>query len=151
MGTLSKALGSLGGFVAGPRGLIDWLINSSRSFIFGTALPASCAAAASAALKALQEDSTLLQQLRANTKALSEGLRKAGWDTGNYSTPIIPVMLGQAEKALKLQARLWDAGFYAPAIRPPTVAAGSCRLRLSVSAKHQEAHVDAFLSALGRP
>lgn len=150
-GTLSKALGSLGGFVAGPKALIDWLVNSSRSFIFATALPAHCAAAAHEALQVLHDEPELLDRLRENRRRLAEGLKGLGWDIGESQSPIIPVIVGPAWRATELQARLWDAGFYAPAIRPPTVPAGLCRLRLSVSASHSAAQIGAFLSALGKP
>jgi 8-amino-7-oxononanoate synthase len=150
-GTLSKALGSLGGYVAGPRALIDWLVNSSRSFIFSTALPASCAAAALEALKLIQEEPERLQRLRLNRERLASGLEKSGWDIGGSASPIIPLIVGAAWQALELQDSLWKGGFYVPAIRPPTVPAGACRLRLSVSSEHSEAQIDGLLEALGEP
>jgi 8-amino-7-oxononanoate synthase len=150
-GTLSKALGSLGGFVAGPRELREWLINSSRSFIFATALPASCTAAALEALKLVQEEPGRLLRLRENRERLAAGLKAAKWDIGDSASPILPVLVGPSWRALELQERLWKAGFYAPAIRPPTVPAASCRLRLSVSSEHSPQQIDAFLSALGEP
>ena len=146
-GTLSKALASLGGFVAGPQALVDLLINRSRSFIFATALPAPDAAAA---LQALQEVAVPLAALREARSRLADGLKALGWDCGASQTPILPVLVGSAEAALALQARLWEAGYYAPAMRPPTVPAGACRLRLTVTAAHSAAHIDAFLHALGR-
>jgi 8-amino-7-oxononanoate synthase len=149
-GTLSKALGSLGGFVAGPKILMDWLLNSSRSFIFATALPASCAAAALEALKVIEAEPQRLQRLRDNRRMLAEGLQGAGWDIGASMSPILPVLAGPAWRAVEMQERLWQAGYYAPAIRPPTVPAGSCRLRVSVSSEHSPSHIEGFLAALGK-
>lgn len=148
-GTLSKALASLGGFVAGPRVLIDYLINRSRSFIFATGLPASAAAAALEALQVLKQEPQHLAKLRANRAALAEGLAGLGWDLGASMSPILPLMVGGAPEAVALQERLWQAGFYAPAVRPPTVAANACRLRVSVSAAHQSDQIARFLHALG--
>ena len=145
-GTLSKALASLGGFVAGPQALIDLLINRSRSFIFATALPASDAAAA---LQALQEVPVPLAALWSARQRLADGLQALGWDCGASQAPILPVLVGSAEAAVALQARLWEAGYYAPAMRPPTVPAGACRLRLTVTAAHSDQHIDGFLRALG--
>jgi 8-amino-7-oxononanoate synthase len=149
-GTLSKALGSLGGYVAGPRVLIDWLINKSRSFIFATALPGPNAAAALESLRVIEAEPERLQRLRARQARLARGLRQAGWIQQDHGTPILPVPLGSAAQAVALQQQLWDAGIFAPAIRPPTVPAGSCRLRLSLSSEHSEAQVDRLLEALGR-
>jgi glycine C-acetyltransferase/8-amino-7-oxononanoate synthase len=145
-GTLSKALASLGGFVAGPEAVIRLLLNRSRSFIFATALPASAAAAA---LQALQEVEGPLKVLWAARERLAQGLQAQGWSIGASQSPIFPVVLGSAEAALAQQQRLWDAGYYAPAIRPPTVPAGACRLRLSVTAEHSAGQIDGFLAALG--
>lgn len=149
-GTLSKALGSLGGFVAGPKALIHWLINKSRSYIYATALPAPCAAAALEGLRVIDEEPQRLQRLRDRLKRLNQGLLQGGWIAQASPTPIVPLTLGDAAAALALQARLWDAGIFAPAIRPPTVPAGACRLRLSLSSEHSEAQIDRLLAALGR-
>jgi 8-amino-7-oxononanoate synthase len=150
-GTLSKALGSLGGFVAGPQSLIDWLVNSSRSFIFATALPASCAAAAHEALKVIGEEPQRMARLRENRERLALGLKAAGWEIGASQSPVIPVLLGPAWRATEMQEQLMEKGYYAPAIRPPTVPAGACRLRLSVSSEHSPAQIDGLLAALGKP
>jgi len=150
-GTLSKALASLGGYVAGPRKLIDYLVNRSRPFIFATALPASCSAAALEALRVLEEEPEHLRRLWSNRRQLATGLTGQGWSIGPSQSPILPLLIGSAGGALQLQARLWDAGYFAPAIRPPTVPAGACRLRLSVGAAHQPEQIAAFLQALGAP
>jgi 8-amino-7-oxononanoate synthase len=148
-GTLSKALGSLGGFVAGPQKLVDWLISRSRAFIFATALPALCAAAAHEALRVIAEEPERLERLRANRKRMALGLKSRGWDIGDSASPIFPVLVGHDWKAVELQDRLLEAGYYAPAIRPPTVPAGACRLRVNVSSEHSDAQIEGFLNALG--
>lgn len=150
-GTLSKALGSLGGYAAGPQALVDWLLNKSRSYIFATALPPSNAAAALEALRAVDEEPQRLARLRARTAQLNAGLQGLGWIQAPSPTPIVPVLLGGPEQALALQRRLWEAGVFVPAIRPPTVPAGACRLRFSLSSEHSEAQVRRALEALGAP
>jgi 8-amino-7-oxononanoate synthase len=148
-GTLSKALGSLGGYVAGPQVLIDWLVNKSRSYIFATALPGPAAAAALEALRVIADEPERLGRLRARWIHLSEGLQRTGWASVAATTPILPLPVGSAERATALQQRLWEAGIFAPAIRPPTVPAGQCRLRLSVSSEHSEGQIEHLLSVLG--
>lgn len=148
-GTLSKALASLGGFVAGPSTLVEYLVNRSRSFVYATALPASCAAAALEALRVLIEEPRHLAQLRAMRHAMSEGLLALGWNLGPTQSPILPILVGKAEDTLLLEDRLWKAGYYVPAMRPPTVPAAACRLRLSVSAAHSMEEVTGFLKVLG--
>lgn len=148
-GTLSKALASLGGYVAGPRALRDTLINHCRAFIYATALPASCAAAALAALRVLQTEGGHLERLRQNRAALAQGLRSLGWDCGNSESPILPVIVGDAARTLVLEGELLKAGFYVPAMRPPTVPASACRLRFSVGAAHEPSQIQAVLEALG--
>lgn len=148
-GTLSKALGSLGGFVAGPQALVDLLVQRSRSFVYATALAPACAAAALEALAVLAAEPQHLQRLRENRSLLAEGLRSQGWDLGGSQTPIVPLLLGTPQAAVEAQERLWEAGYYAPAIRPPTVPAAACRLRLSVSAEHSPQQLRGLLAALG--
>ncbi|MGH7442708.1 MAG: aminotransferase class I/II-fold pyridoxal phosphate-dependent enzyme, partial [bacterium] len=148
-GTLSKALGSLGGYVAGPKVLRAHLIQNSRAFIYATALPASCVAAALEALRVLQSGAGPLRRLRENRAALAHGLNAQGWSWGASQSPILPVIVGKAEAAVALEQRLWDAGYYVPAMRPPTVPAGSCRLRVTVGAGHQPEHIAGLLRALG--
>ncbi|HTB22768.1 MAG TPA: 8-amino-7-oxononanoate synthase [bacterium] len=149
-GTLSKALGSLGGYVAGPQVLVDTLVNHSRAFIYATALPASCAAAALEALRLIEKEPGHLQRLRVVRKALAEGLTGLGWDFGRSQSPILPILVGRAAAALALEQRLLGQGFYVPAMRPPTVPAAACRLRLSVGAAHDLGQVEALLAVLGK-
>jgi len=149
-GTLSKALGSLGGYVAGSKVLIEHLVNRSRGYIYATALPGPCAAAALEALRVVEDEPQHLARLRDNSRILAEGLAGSGWGAQDAVTPIFPVVVGTAEAALALQARLMDSGIFVPAIRPPTVPAAACRLRLSVTAAHSQEQLAAVLAALGR-
>jgi len=148
MGTLSKALGSAGAFVAAGDPVIRWLTNAARSFMFSTALPPAQAGAALAALEAMEGDPSLLKALWENRDRLVRGLGGLGLDTGGSETPIVPVVLGDVREALGLSERLMGEGIYAPAIRPPTVR--EPMLRLTVTAAHRPGDVDALLSALAR-
>jgi 8-amino-7-oxononanoate synthase len=140
VGTLSKMLGSLGGFVAGPRSVVDLLVNTARPYIFTTALPPADAAAARAALEVVRsgEGSLLRDRLTGYVEAICPG----------HMSPIIPVVLGTEEKALAASASLLERGLWVPAIRPPTVPHGTSRLRVTVSAAHQVEHVDQLVRAL---
>jgi 8-amino-7-oxononanoate synthase len=111
--------------------------------------PGGSVAAALEALRVLKSEPQHLRQLRANREALAKGLDALGWDLGSSETPILPLVLGGPHEAVALQERLWNAGFYAPAVRPPTVAPNACRLRVSVSAAHRLDQIDRFLHALG--
>jgi 8-amino-7-oxononanoate synthase len=150
VGTLSKALGSVGGFVAGPAKLIDWLINHARPLIFSTASPAAAAAAASAALKIVQNE----PERRVHLKALGDRVRTALGDQGYTIVPsigpIVPVVIGDSHQAVAFSSKLADAGFLIPAIRPPTVPEGSARLRICLSARHTDVHVDRLILAFSK-
>ena len=140
MGTLSKALGSLGGFVAGPRDYVDLLCNRARPFIFTTAPTPADIAAALAALRVVRsaEGDALVARLRRHVERLRPG----------HPTPIVPIVLGDEAAALAAAARLLDRGLLVPAIRPPTVAPGTSRLRVTLSAAHTDDQVDRLLAAL---
>ena len=142
MGTLSKALGSYGGFVACSAPLRDLLINRSRSFIFSTALPPPAAAAALAALRLIRENPDWGNRLLSLATRFRDRLREGGLDTGRSESPIIPVMLGDNEIAVRLSARLMEKDLLVPAIRPPAVQPGAARLRLSVTLAHRESDLD---------
>ncbi|RKX59095.1 MAG: 8-amino-7-oxononanoate synthase [Thermodesulfobacteriota bacterium] len=148
IGTLSKAIGALGGFVGGSKIFIEYLINKARSFIFTTALPPAVIASAKKAIEILENDSTLLQKLRENILILRKGISELGFKLPPYPTPIIPLIVGEAEKALKLSERLFEEGFFIPAIRPPAVPKGSARLRITVSAMHTKKEINKLLNTI---
>lgn len=138
MGTLGKALGVSGGYIAGSRVLIDWLINRARSFIFSTAPPPAVAWAAREAVRLVEseEGESLRQQLWSRVNRVKEAVVSAGWTLPAVQSPILPILVGNEEAALKLASRLQDEGFLIPAIRYPTVPRGEARLRLTVNASH---------------
>lgn len=148
VGTLSKALGSQGGFVAGSAEFIETLVNKARSFIYTTGLAPAAVAAAQAALSLLQEDARPREHLQRLATRLREGLRQAGFNTLASDSQIVPVLLGEAESALACSRHLEASGIFAPAIRPPTVHAGECRLRFSVTSEHGKKEIDQLLDAL---
>ena len=140
VGTLSKTLGSLGGFVAGPAPLIDLLLNRARSFIFTTASTPADTAAARAALRVLRsaDGVALVARLRSNVDRVR----------ADHPSPIVPIVLGDEQRALDAAAALLERGLLVPAIRPPTVPPGTSRLRVTVSAAHTDDDVDRLLDAL---
>ncbi len=140
VGTLSKALGALGGFVAGSQVLIDLLVNRARSYIFTTAPSPADAAAALAALRILRsaEGAELLNRLRSSIDRVRPG----------HPSPIIPIVLGDEAAALAAAQHLLDRGLLVPAIRPPTVPVGSSRLRIALSSAHTDEQIDSLLNAL---
>lgn len=154
VGTLSKTLGSLGGFVAGPRSFIDLVVNTARPFIFTTAPTPADVAAARAALEIVRspEGDVLVGRLIHHVHRLAQRLGGLGGQRGepgkSHPSPIVPVVLGDEEAALASAAKLLERGLLVPAIRPPTVAPGTSRLRIALSAAHEEAHVGRLLSAL---
>jgi 8-amino-7-oxononanoate synthase len=146
-GTLSKALGSLGGFIAGDNVVIEYVMNRARPFLFTTALPPASAAAALAALEVVADRPEILNSLWENVDRMHRGLAGAGF-TGAKTSPIMPLILGSPERALRVAQRLLDRGYYVPAIRPPSVPPGTARLRITVSAAHTAEEIDGFLTAL---
>jgi 8-amino-7-oxononanoate synthase len=150
MGTLSKALASEGGFIAGTAVLADYLRNRARTFIFSTALAPASAGAARAALRLVREEPERRQRLASNAAWLRAALRELGLNVPPGETPIIPVILGSAERAMRFSRALEEEGVWAPAIRPPTVAEGTARLRVSVMATHSPADLDRALGAFRR-
>jgi 8-amino-7-oxononanoate synthase len=148
VGTLSKALGSLGGFVAGSTRLVDWLTNHARPLIYSTALPPAAAAAARAALEIARAEPWRRERVLALGRTLATTLAAAGFRVGPSAGSIVPVILGDPERTVATAARLRQRGFFVPAIRPPTVPAGTSRLRLSLSAAHRDADIAAVVEAL---
>ena len=147
IGTLSKALGAYGAYVAGSRSLVDYLLNRARSFVYSTGLPPAVAAAADAALGLIEVEPERIARLHANAHRLREGLARAGFTIGSDDSPILPVMVGEAQPALDLAEALFARGLYVIAIRPPTVPAGSARLRVTPIATHTPAQLDAAVAA----
>jgi 8-amino-7-oxononanoate synthase len=148
VGTLGKAFGSFGAFVAGAADLIELLIQKARPYIYTTALPQPVAAATRTALALAREESWRRQRLHALTARFRAGAQAAGVRLTASTTPIQPVLLGSASRALTAQRVLEEAGFWVVAIRPPTVPAGSARLRITLSAAHTEREVDALVEHL---
>lgn len=141
LGTLSKSLGSVGGYVAGNSTIIDYLINMSRSFIFSTALSPADIGASLAALHVLESDVSVLRRLHANVNYMAEQLLSVGIDATN-ETPIFPILIGRNEDTLAVSNYLYEAGIIGTAIRPPTVPIGESRIRLTVTAAHNREQID---------
>jgi 8-amino-7-oxononanoate synthase len=151
IGTLSKAIGALGGYVAGSQTLIDTLINEARTFIYTTALPPSVAASATAAIQVITQEPERREQLWQNTRFLRKALDAAGYHINPGNSPILPVMIGDAAQTVALSNALFTHGVLVSAIRPPTVPTGTARLRVTPMATHTENDleqaVDAFIAA----
>jgi glycine C-acetyltransferase len=150
VGTLSKAIGVLGGFIAGPRHLIDWLINRGRPYLFSTSAPPAVAAACIEALDILEESPELVERLWERTGFFKSGLADLGFDTGRSETPITPVIAGEERRAVELSSTLWDEGVFTPAIVYPTVPKGQARVRTIVTAEHTEEDLQEALDAFER-
>ena len=150
VGTMSKALGTHGGFVVGSRPLIEWIGNSARSYIFSTAAPEPIAAASLAALNIVRNESERRQRLLERAHVLRMSLRKQGWNVGASESQIIPLIVGSSERAIGLATRLRQEGFWVPAIRPPTVPDGAARLRISLCSQHTDQQLDRLETALAR-
>ena len=142
MGTLSKAIGSIGGYIAGNADLIEYLRNKSRSFIYTTALPPSACAAAIAAIDIIETNPDLVDRLRENSRYLRDSLAENNIDILNSTTQIVPIITGDPESALDLSRKLYENGLLAPAIRPPTVPKGTSRIRISIMAQHTKEDID---------
>lgn len=149
MGTLSKALGSFGGFAACSSHLREFLINKARPFIFATALPPSAAGAALESLKVLREEPFRRESLWKNCRLLKKLLVQAGFSLAGSETPIIPLTFGTESAALRMSERLLERGYFVPAIRPPSVPQGTSRLRITVCATHSTDDIEGLARALG--
>lgn len=150
VGTLSKALGSLGGFIAGPQLVIDWIRNAARPYIFSTAQPEAIAAASLAALRLVQREPRRRQELREKAAWVRGELLAQGWDLCGSESQIIPLRVGSSGRALRLAAELVEAGLFVPAIRPPAVPEESARLRLSLSWLHSADQLQCLVETLSR-
>ena len=147
MGTLGKALGSSGAYVVGPRDMIEYLINTSRPFIFTTAPPPGTVAAASAALAVVRREPERRARLWINRQHLFDGLQRRGFRMTATVSPILPVLIGDAAKTLAFAEQLLAHGVYAPAIRPPTVPDETSRIRITVTSEHTPEQIHEALQA----
>jgi 8-amino-7-oxononanoate synthase len=145
MGTLGKALGGFGAYVAGSPGLRDLLINRCRSFIFTTSLPPAVMAMAIAAIDLIKKEPERRQALRDNFQLLRGGLELLGYSLGTSQSQILPLMIGDATQCMKLSEDLLQRGVFAQGIRPPTVLPGTSRLRITLMATHTREHIDLAL------
>jgi glycine C-acetyltransferase len=150
VGTLSKAIGVLGGFIAGPSHLIEWLQNRGRPFLFSTSAPPAVVAACIAALDVIHDEPERLKRLWSNTTMFKEGLHSLGFDTGMSETPITPVITRDEGTTQTLAARLFEEGVFCPAIVFPTVGRGLARVRTIVTADHTEDDLREALDAFDR-
>lgn len=150
IGTLSKAIGVVGGYVAGSKKLIEWLKLRSRPFLFSTALPPAPVAACIASVDILMNDKTLIEKLWDNGNYLKDGLKRIGFDIGNSETPITPCIIGDEVKTQAFSKRLYEEGVYAKAIVFPTVPKGTGRIRNMPTAAHSKEMLDQVLAAYER-
>ncbi|HEX8939583.1 MAG TPA: glycine C-acetyltransferase [Candidatus Limnocylindrales bacterium] len=150
VGTLSKAVGVLGGYVAGSQALRDLLIQRARPFLFSTSHPPAVAAACLEAVRIFQEEPELIERLWSNTRRFKAELGRLGFDTGVSETPITPVIVGDSAAAIRFSDALFEAGVFATSVVYPTVALDQARLRTIVSAAHTDQQLDAALAAFDR-
>ncbi|MEA2658760.1 MAG: glycine C-acetyltransferase [Candidatus Binatota bacterium] len=147
MGTLGKALGGFGAYIAGSRGLCDLLINRCRSFIFTTSLPPAVMAMAMAALDLVKREPERRQALWNNCRSLKEGLRGLGFELGASESPILPLIIGDATECMRFSEKLLENGVFAQGIRPPTIPPGTSRLRITLMATHTREQIERALAA----
>jgi glycine C-acetyltransferase len=150
VGTLSKAFACQGGYVAGSRTLVDYLIHRARPLLFSTSHPPSVAASALAGVRLVQQEPEIIERLWENTRFFKRGLAQLGFDTGMSETPITPVITGDERLAMELSDRLFDAGVFALGIAFPTVPRGKARVRTIVTAGHTERQLQQALDAFER-
>jgi glycine C-acetyltransferase len=150
VGTLSKAIGALGGYVAGSHALIDFLHHRARPFLFSTSHPPSVVATCLAAIDVLLEEPQIIDRLWENTRFFKSGLEALGFNTGLSESPITPVIVGLGALAMKLSDRLFDEGVFAQGIAFPTVARDAARVRTIVTATHTREELQFALDAFGK-
>jgi glycine C-acetyltransferase len=150
VGTLSKAIGVLGGYVCGTKNLIEFLYHRARPFLFSTSHPPGVAAACIAAFEILEQEPERIESLWSNTRYFKQGLAEAGFNTGMSETPITPVMVGEAAKAYQLSAELFENGVLATGIGFPTVARDKARVRTIVTATHTRGELNQALDVFRR-
>lgn len=147
MGTLGKAFGATGGYIAGTKALITYLARAARSFLFTTSLPTPCVAAALAAVRFVRRDLGLIQKLWENVEDYKNALNELGFDTMNTKTPIVPILIGDDDAAQRFSRRVYEEGVYATKIGTPYVPAGTSRLRTIVTAAHTKEDLKKAVSA----
>ena len=150
MGTLSKAIGSAGGYLAGSAAFIAYLVNTCRAFTYTTAPPPATAAAATAAIQVIEQEPDRRARLWRNRERLAQGLTRLGFRLAASESPILPIIVGDPDRAMNLAQALIDQGVYAPAIRPPTVPPATSRIRLTITADHTDEQIDQALAGLER-
>ena len=150
VGSFGKALGSAGGFVCGSRSVVQWLANRARTYVFSTAHPAATSAAVLVALDLIDREPERRFDLVARAAMLRERLRAQGWDTGRSVSQIVPVVIGSAERTMRISQSLGEKGIWAPGIRPPSVPDGESLLRLGITAAHTDEMLDQLLEGLSR-
>ncbi|OQY99715.1 MAG: glycine C-acetyltransferase, partial [Chloroflexi bacterium UTCFX4] len=150
VGTLSKAFGVVGGYVAGKREIVEWLRQRGRPFLFSSAIPAADAAACIAAVDILEESTALVERLWDNARYFKTEMQRLGFDTGASETPITPVMLGDAQLAQNFSRALFENEVFAMAIKYPTVPQGKARIRVMISAAHAREDLDKGLEVFGK-
>ena len=150
VGTLSKALGSIGGFVSGKAPLIDWLANRARPYVYSTAMPEAAAAAASAALKIVVEEPHRRRELLERAARLAQRLIDQGWNVASAESQILPVVIGEADRTMNLAAALRERGLLVPGIRPPSVPEGQSLLRISLCYGHGDDEIERLVGEMGR-
>ncbi|MEO8495251.1 MAG: 8-amino-7-oxononanoate synthase [Planctomycetota bacterium] len=149
VGTLSKAAGSIGGFVAGSRSLIEWIANRARTYVFSTAPPEAIAAAGLAGLSRIKDEPHRRTELLSRAGQLRRRLIAIGCDTGESASQIIPIILGEPQATMQFAAQLRERGFFVPGIRPPTVPEGESLLRISLSYAHTDDMIAGLVEAIG--
>jgi 8-amino-7-oxononanoate synthase len=150
LGTLSKAIGCLGGYLCGSQSLVDHVLNFGRAYMFSTALPSSLLSAATASVELIESLVEERSAIRSLARRIRFELRGMGWHVLGEDSPIIPIVLGDERTALELSAALKSAGLFVPAIRPPTVPVGTSRLRISLSREHSDQQVAKLVAALAQ-
>jgi 7-keto-8-aminopelargonate synthetase-like enzyme len=149
-GTFSKSLASIGGFVAGDAGVIDYLRNNARSQIFSASMPPASVATVIKALEIIRAEPQRQERLWANTRRMMKELTILGFDIGHTETPVVPILIGPAEKTFLIWRELFDAGVFTNPVVPPAVPEGRCLLRTSYMATHTDEQLDFVLEQLGR-
>ncbi|MEW5758928.1 MAG: 8-amino-7-oxononanoate synthase [Candidatus Omnitrophota bacterium] len=150
MGTLSKAAGSFGAYVSAKKAIIDYLVNKSRAFIYTTSLPSSICAASIKAIGIIESDNSLRKKLWDNVNYFKEKIAKLKFNIGNTQSPIIPIIIGDANKTLNISKQLFKKRLFVQAIRPPTVPKNLSRLRIAISARHKKEDLNLLTEALCR-